>query len=346
VHIGHDESDYRAAHIPGGRFLPMDKFATGQTPPGTELLPTEQLKRNLEEIGIGDDSRVVYYAPDWDPAATRLFFTLDYLGHGNQAALLDGGLDQWTREKRPTSTLDNAAKPGSLTVHLHPEVLATLDYMKLVGEPEDGVVIVDARPSKRYRNGHLRGSGSFYWENALVSEKEQLLKSPEQIRELFATAGVNDKKKAVTYCEVGWSGYLCFLCLHATWKLTQRCTTGPTTSGVMQNNPWFAAILRNKLAACDSRLRRSERMGKFAGGHFAHESTEVVSGKGVAGGAEVGVTIFRIGPHKPGSIYANLPVGAISRNSTLDDQDLSEIGTYRCADPQRRVHRFNRCSQF
>jgi hypothetical protein len=73
---------------------------------------------------------------------TRLFFTLDYLGHDDQAALLDGGLDQWTREKRPTSTLDNAAKPGSLTVHLHPKVLATMDYMKkLVGEPEDGAVI-------------------------------------------------------------------------------------------------------------------------------------------------------------------------------------------------------------
>ena len=79
----------------------MDKFATGgHDAPGTELLPPDQLKKNLEAIGIGDDSRVVYYAPDWDPMATRLFFTMDYLGHGNQAALLDGGLDQWTREKR------------------------------------------------------------------------------------------------------------------------------------------------------------------------------------------------------------------------------------------------------
>src|ERR1700748_1708323 len=56
VHIGHDESDYRAAHIPGARYLAMDKFATGQTAPGTELLSPEQLKKNLEEIGIGDDS--------------------------------------------------------------------------------------------------------------------------------------------------------------------------------------------------------------------------------------------------------------------------------------------------
>ena len=27
VHIGHDEADYRSAHIPGARYLAMDKFA-------------------------------------------------------------------------------------------------------------------------------------------------------------------------------------------------------------------------------------------------------------------------------------------------------------------------------
>jgi thiosulfate/3-mercaptopyruvate sulfurtransferase len=205
VHVGHDESDYRAAHIPGARYLAMNKFATGQTKPGTELLSTEELKKNLEEVGIGDDSRVVYYSPDWDPMGTRLFFTLDYLGHGDHAALLDGGLDQWTREKRPISTQNSDAKPGSLTIHLHPEILAKMDTMtKLVGDPESGVVIVDARPSKRYRNGHLSGAQSFYWENALVSEKEPLLKSPEDIRQLFAAAGVTGKKRAVSYCEVGY----------------------------------------------------------------------------------------------------------------------------------------------
>ncbi len=205
VHIGHDEGDYRAAHIPGARYLAMDKFATGATMrPAQSFYPPDQLKKNLEAIGIGDDSRVVYYAPDWDPMATRLFFTLDYLGHGNQAALLDGGLDQWTREKRPVSQEASTGKPGTLTIHLHPDIVAKMDYMeKLVGHPDKDDVIVDARPSKRYRNGHLRGAESFYWENALISEKEPLLKSPEQIRQLFATAGVTSGKKAVSYCEVG-----------------------------------------------------------------------------------------------------------------------------------------------
>ena len=204
VHIGHDEGEYRASHIPGARFLLMDKFVDHHTPPEVELLPPDQLKNNLQAIGIGDDSRVVYYAPDWDPMATRLFFTMDYLGHGDQAALLDGGLDQWVREKRPTSTQTPSVTPGNLTIHLHPEIVAKMDYMKqLADSPDKDVVIIDARPSKRYRSGHLSGAESFYWENALVSEKEPLLKSPQQLRQLFTSAGVTGSKKEVSYCEVG-----------------------------------------------------------------------------------------------------------------------------------------------
>lgn len=204
VYIGHDRGDYAAAHIPGSRFLPMDKFVSNQDP-GTELLPPDQLKSNLEAIGIGDDSRVVYYAPDWDPMATRLFFTLDYLGHGDQAALLDGGMDQWLREKRATSTEEPKITPGALTLHLHPEIVAHMDWMKkVVAETGGGdVVIIDARPGKRYRAGHLPGAESMFWETALVSQNDPVLRSPQQLRQQFEAAGVGQGKKLVSYCEVG-----------------------------------------------------------------------------------------------------------------------------------------------
>src|SRR5580704_12731730 len=194
VHIAHDESDYRAAHIPGSRYLAMDKFATDQmAKPGTELLPPDQLKKNLEAIGIGDDSRVVYYAPYWDPMATRLFFTLDYLGHGDRAALLDGGMDQWLREKRPTSSEEPKITPGNLTLHVHPEIVAKMDVMTKLASEKSGaaeVVIIDARPAKRYRAGHLPGAQSMFWENALVGHDNALLQSPEQLRKQFEAVGV------------------------------------------------------------------------------------------------------------------------------------------------------------
>jgi thiosulfate/3-mercaptopyruvate sulfurtransferase len=213
VDIGHMREDYQAAHIPGARFLAMDKFISEQAP-GTELLSAEELKQNFQAIGISDDSRVVYYSPHWDPMATRLFFTLDYLGHGDQAALLDGGMDQWVREKRPTSTEDPKITPGTLTVHLHPEILAKMDWMTqlVAGQGQPNVVIIDARPPKRYRAGHLAGAQSMFWEKALVSAEEPVLRTPDEIRQQLAKLGVTAGKKVVSYCEVGYqASYTYFL---------------------------------------------------------------------------------------------------------------------------------------
>lgn len=214
VHIGHDHSDYLSTHIPGARFLAMNKIESDKDP-GTELLPPDQLKQNLEAIGISDDSHVVYYAPDWDPMATRLFFTLDYLGHGSQASLLDGGIDRWLQEKRPTSSEEPKMTPGSLTVHLHPEILAKLDWMTKLTAGEAGasdVVIIDARPVKRYRLGHLPGAEPMFWENALAGHDDPLLRSPEQLRQQFVALGAAPGKKVVSYCEVGYqASYTYFL---------------------------------------------------------------------------------------------------------------------------------------
>lgn len=213
VHVGGSPSDYHAQHIPGAHYLPADKLVDSK-PPGTELLPTEQLKKNLEEIGISDDSRVVFYA-DWDPMATRLFFTLDYLGRAEHAALLDGGMEQWVLEKRPVSTEDPKIAPGHLNITVHPEVVATMDSMtKLVSgdAASTGVAIIDSRPLKRYRSGHLAGAAPIFWETALVSPEKPVLRPPQELKKMLADRGVTPGKKIISYCEVGWqASYTYFL---------------------------------------------------------------------------------------------------------------------------------------
>jgi thiosulfate/3-mercaptopyruvate sulfurtransferase len=213
VQVGGSANDYHAQHIPGARFLATDKFVDSK-PPGTELLPAEELKKNLEEIGISDDSRVVFYA-DWDPMATRLYFTLDYLGRAEHAALLDGSMEQWVLEKRPVSTEDPKITPGHLTINVHPEVVARMDSMtKLVSSDaaSSGVTIIDSRPIKRYRSGHLAGAAPMFWETALVSSEKPVLRSPQELKKMLADRGVTPGKKIVSYCEVGWqASYTYFL---------------------------------------------------------------------------------------------------------------------------------------
>ena len=68
----------------------------------------------LEAVGVSTSSRIVIYG---DPlAAARLFFTLDYLGGGDRAALLDGGLPGWKAEGLPLSLepWHGAARPAGV----------------------------------------------------------------------------------------------------------------------------------------------------------------------------------------------------------------------------------------
>lgn len=193
------EGNFGSAHIPGAREL-KDELMSG---PGEELLPDDQLKANLEAIGIGDNSRVVIYSSHWTPMAARLLFTLDYIGFKN-AALLDGGMETWMAEKRPVNTEAPKITRGSLTIHPHPEIVAKMaDVQKLTEGSDPQVVLVDARPMGRYRAGHLSGAVPFFWEENLVGRNKPVLKSAAELRKLYTAAGVPAGKKVVTYCEVG-----------------------------------------------------------------------------------------------------------------------------------------------
>ena len=199
VGMGGMESMFGKAHIPGAREL-KDEAMSG---PGEELLPDDQLKANLEAIGIGDGSRVVIYSSHWTPMAARLLFTLDYVGFKN-AALLDGGMDAWMAEKRPTSTDAPKVTRGSLTIHPHPEIVAKMaEVQKWIGGSDANVVLLDARPMKRYEAGHLSGAIPMFWENNLVSRSNPVLKSPDELRRMYVSAGAAAGKRIVTYCEVG-----------------------------------------------------------------------------------------------------------------------------------------------
>jgi len=202
-----DDPTYATGHIPGARLLAVDEIANMHDHPGTELLPIEEEKRNLEGFGLSDHSHVVAYSPAYDPLATRLLWTLDYLGFKGQASLLEGGLQKWTAEKRPLSTETPAPLPrGSVTVTAHPEVLVKLDYVNrmIAGDSTANKdALIDSRPGRRYTAGHIPTAENFYWEDMLVDKETRALRPPDQLRQMYARAGVNPGKRSVSYCEVG-----------------------------------------------------------------------------------------------------------------------------------------------
>ncbi|HKV95288.1 MAG TPA: sulfurtransferase [Candidatus Angelobacter sp.] len=202
LHVAEKLSDYDAGHIPGARLLLFDDFMVDDD---AELPPPEKLKEAFEKLGVSNDSRVVVYTTSWYPMAGRAYYTLDYLGHGDHTALLDGGIDEWKLEKRPLEKDSPKITRGSFTLHIHPEVRAMLeDVKKLSEQPTQSELLVDSRPEKRYTDGHISGAVHVYWQETLVDAKNKpTFLPPDKLKELFASRGIKPGQKLVTYCEIG-----------------------------------------------------------------------------------------------------------------------------------------------
>jgi len=227
LHVGRERSDYDAGHIPGARFLAVEQITVARDKLSNELPPVEDLTRVFESLGVGDEARVVLYGERQGLWAARAWFTLDYLGHSDKAALLDGNIEKWRSENRPLSKDAAVIKPAVFTPRVRPEQLVSLAAVReLSREAQDGTaptaVLVDARPPEQYRGeesapdtpraGRIPGAVSLYWMTALRSKEDPQVLPPAELRRLLESAGIASGRKVVSYCHSGvQAAYVYFL---------------------------------------------------------------------------------------------------------------------------------------
>ena len=216
VQVGPDRTRYDAGHIPGARFLALSEIAVTRDGLANELAPVEQLKRAFESVGVADGSRIVLYSENANLYAARAWWTLDYLGHARNAALLDGSIEKWKDENRPTTQEVPASAPAKFTPHFHREALVTRPEVmeaseKAAHSARPPVALIDARPPEQYsgaqageaitRPGHIPGAVNLYWVDTIESKEDpQLLPVPE-LRKIFRAAG--NSNRVIVYCRSG-----------------------------------------------------------------------------------------------------------------------------------------------
>ena len=225
LHVG-EKQGYDQEHIPGARFIELQDVSTPMTMDTTalalEMPSADKIRATFERFGISDDSRViVYYGNDWVSPSTRILLTLQYIGLGARASLLDGGLPEWKNSSHPvTGDAPAAAKTGKITPKPTLPLIVDADFVKAhINAP--GYKIIDARNSMFYdgpiqrptgnmANGmprpaiipnHVPGALNIVFETAF-DETNHLL--PEaQLRALFTKAGVKPNDKLIAYCHIG-----------------------------------------------------------------------------------------------------------------------------------------------
>ena len=201
VEIGPDVGKYNAGHISSARYLSNKQIVGERDGLRGELLPDEQLIANLEALGISNDSHVVIYASEYPTLATRLYWTLDYLGIADNASLLDGGIEKWKAERRLLSTESPAAKPGKIAAHLKPEVVAKFAD---VSKADAKAVLLDTRSEKRYADGHIPGALPSYWQHTVKADAIDQFTDPREIAAFYQKTGLKKDTPIITYCETGF----------------------------------------------------------------------------------------------------------------------------------------------
>ena len=218
LYVGQDQTRFDEGHVPGSRFVRLDELVEQHKDSLNELPPVADLQALFESLGVGDNTRVILMGDHGGVFAARAYFTLDYLGHGDHAALLDGGLEKWTAEARALSRDLVHPAPATFTLRLKPDILiSTSEMRKLSGASLDNggapYVLLDARPVNEFggvvnseglaKAGHISGSQSLYWRKLIRSDANPALLDPAELEQQFARAGLHAGQKVITYCRTG-----------------------------------------------------------------------------------------------------------------------------------------------
>jgi thiosulfate/3-mercaptopyruvate sulfurtransferase len=199
IYVG-DAGDYKKGHIPGAHVIDhMDTVTMGGN--GHRLAANDALVRVFARLGVGDDSHVVLYGDS--PMATGwVNSALAAIGHGDQVSWLDGGIPLWKSENRPLETATPAAVTGTLTAKPANDLFVDAAWVREHLQSPT-TKILDVRTQGEWNGGHVPGATLILWQDLFADVKTQKFKSPDEIKALFAKAGVGPNQDVVTYCAIG-----------------------------------------------------------------------------------------------------------------------------------------------
>ncbi|HZM94249.1 MAG TPA: sulfurtransferase [Vicinamibacterales bacterium] len=203
---------YQAAHIPGAAYVSLNEHLsaprTGSN--GRHPLPSvDTLAATFGRLGISPDIQVVVYDQDSGMYASRLWWSLRYLGH-DTVALLDGGWAKWIRERRPTASGDEQRRPVTFNAKPRREMQVGVDDVERhVGNA--AVLLVDARAPERFEGrtepidrmpGHIPGAVNHFFKTNLAEDGTML--APDRLRHAFDDVlRGHTPSETVMYCGSG-----------------------------------------------------------------------------------------------------------------------------------------------
>jgi thiosulfate/3-mercaptopyruvate sulfurtransferase len=170
----------------------------------------------MQQSGVNKDSAIVIVSMGEGTAdltmATRLYWTLKYLGHDNMA-ILNGGMAQWTIDGRKVGTKPGKVAAGNWQAgEIRDEILATTEEVssavqagssQLVDNRSVSQYFGTEKKSYVYAGGHIPGARMFPNElmNSAGAPAKFLPKG--DLEKLVRAMNINPDAETITYCNSG-----------------------------------------------------------------------------------------------------------------------------------------------
>jgi thiosulfate/3-mercaptopyruvate sulfurtransferase len=203
-------AEYETTHIPGAAFFDIEAVSDPDSPYPHTWPPAHLFASRMRALGLENHDRIVVYDNSPIHTSARAWYMLRSFG-ARHVAILDGGLPKWLAEGRATESGVPTPPPGHFTPQpVEDAVVDKGQVLSRVGDPNH--VIADARPAARFRAenpeprpgltaGHIPGARSL--PQSAFFHLDNTFKQGNELRALFANAGVDLEKPLVASCGSG-----------------------------------------------------------------------------------------------------------------------------------------------
>ena len=182
------EEQYLAGHIPGARYVHLDRDLSGEKTGsnGRHPLPTpEQMAERFGALGIGADTQVVAYDADTGMYAARLWWMLRFMGHdarGRARRRLRAWLAAGGDVQRGPG---HARRPATFAAAPRDDWRLTVDQVAAGGHAcswTPGRRSASAARTRRIDKvgGHIPGACNYFFQQNLTADKT--FKPPDELR--------------------------------------------------------------------------------------------------------------------------------------------------------------------
>jgi len=198
---------YDQGHVPGAIRLDYPSILNQHDNSDCDIPSNEVLSRSLSAIGLTPEHHVVAYDGQGNPMASRLFWTLEELGH-TSVSVINGGWSAWKSEGLPAEQKCNEPRPSNYRAKRTGKALATKEYIRRkIGDPN--TVFLDSRTPEEFTNeliitdrgGKIPGAVHFDWLNAVDEENHMRLRPKEAILRALYDLGATPDKEVIPYCQ-------------------------------------------------------------------------------------------------------------------------------------------------